>query len=290
MSGSTNKKSASEHTRDRLRQRILEGEYAAGEMLPGERDLAEQLGVSRLTLRSALAGLESEGLIEKVHGAGNRVLPFREFAGIEMAGHLARYQLNRGEIPIGLLSDLMEFRRVIAAEVLSIVVSRATPDELRGLRAQVDVLEEAVGDAQRFMEEDLNFARLLVRATHNLAIELLYNTILRVIRSSAAFEMAFAVNSKETVRVYRRLLASVESREPREASKLAVRILTPLDQRTLDRLSELRELGFGSRPVRESALAPRNDGTTDDTTTDDGTTGDMTQAASTPANNKETTR
>lgn len=255
MSGSTNKKSAAEQTRDRLRQRILEGDHIAGEMLPGERDLSEQLGVSRLTLRSALAGLESEGLIEKVHGAGNRVLPFREFAGIEMAGHLARYELGRGEIPIDLLADLMEFRRVIAAEILSIVVARASAEEIRGLRAQIDVMEASVGDPQRFMDEDLNFARLLVRATHNLAMELLYNTILRVIRSSPAFEMAFAVNSKETVRVYRRLLVSVEARQPRDARKLALRILTPLDRRTLDRLSELAGLGLGGTPQTQGEAA-----------------------------------
>ena len=49
---------------DRLRSAILEGELPAGERLPAEQQLADQLEVSRLTLRSALIRLAGEGLVE----------------------------------------------------------------------------------------------------------------------------------------------------------------------------------------------------------------------------------
>ena len=111
---------------DTLRRRILSGELEDGSMLPGERELSEQLGVSRLTLRSALASLKAEGLIEKVHGAGNRVLPFRETGGIETVAHLARYAIQRGDVPLGLLNDIMEFRRFVAVQVLGTVAERNT--------------------------------------------------------------------------------------------------------------------------------------------------------------------
>ena len=56
-----------------LRQRIRNGELAAGVKLPKELDLARQLGVSRVPVRHALAILEREGLIRRRHGRGTFV-------------------------------------------------------------------------------------------------------------------------------------------------------------------------------------------------------------------------
>jgi GntR family transcriptional regulator len=56
-----------------LRQRIRNGELAAGTKLPKELDLARQLGVSRIPVRHALAILDREGLIRRRHGRGTFV-------------------------------------------------------------------------------------------------------------------------------------------------------------------------------------------------------------------------
>ncbi len=53
-----------------LRDRLFAGEFPAGESLPGELQLAAELGVSRATIRRALALLEAEGLVSRRQGAG----------------------------------------------------------------------------------------------------------------------------------------------------------------------------------------------------------------------------
>lgn len=58
---------------NKICERIFRGEYADGENLPPERTLAESLGVSRVTVRKALALLETDGIIQRVQGSGNRV-------------------------------------------------------------------------------------------------------------------------------------------------------------------------------------------------------------------------
>ncbi|MBO0518244.1 winged helix-turn-helix domain-containing protein, partial [Streptomyces beijiangensis] len=58
---------------DDLRDRIATGRLKPGERLPSESHLAAQYRVSTPTLRSALAVLQVEGLVEKVHGKGNFV-------------------------------------------------------------------------------------------------------------------------------------------------------------------------------------------------------------------------
>ncbi|MFX5271933.1 GntR family transcriptional regulator, partial [Acinetobacter baumannii] len=55
---------------DQLRGLIERGEYAVGTKLPTERDLAEQLKVSRPTVREALIALEVEGLVRIRVGSG----------------------------------------------------------------------------------------------------------------------------------------------------------------------------------------------------------------------------
>ena len=56
-----------------LCERIFRGEYADGELLPPERELAAQFEMSRVTVRTALAALEAEGLVERRQGRGTRL-------------------------------------------------------------------------------------------------------------------------------------------------------------------------------------------------------------------------
>ncbi|MFE6946285.1 GntR family transcriptional regulator [Streptomyces chartreusis] len=58
---------------DDLRNRIAAGRIQSGERLSSEADLADQYKVSTVTLRRALAVLQGEGLVEKIHGKGNFV-------------------------------------------------------------------------------------------------------------------------------------------------------------------------------------------------------------------------
>ena len=58
---------------DDLRGRVLTGELTAGAQLPSEPELARRMHVSRSSLRAAIALLEEEGLVRRVHGSGTYV-------------------------------------------------------------------------------------------------------------------------------------------------------------------------------------------------------------------------
>jgi len=55
---------------DAIRERLHDGTYPVGIPLPGERALAEAFGVARVTVRSALARLQEEGLVTRLRGQG----------------------------------------------------------------------------------------------------------------------------------------------------------------------------------------------------------------------------
>ena len=56
--------------REVIRSKIEEGEYPAGTAIPSENQLSEQYGINRVSVRSALAALENEGLLRSVQGKG----------------------------------------------------------------------------------------------------------------------------------------------------------------------------------------------------------------------------
>ncbi|WP_107051833.1 MULTISPECIES: GntR family transcriptional regulator [unclassified Streptomyces] len=144
-----------------LRHRISSGHFKPGERLPSETQLATHYKVSTSTLRSALAVLQGEGLVDKIHGKGNFVRrPLRRIthtggAGVtennelrllpwagpddkpcylsaeEPAGYLSRLADNTEEIQLGLGAQLLAH----AIEVLSDVDS--DPEELHALAADL---------------------------------------------------------------------------------------------------------------------------------------------------------
>jgi len=132
---------------DAIRLRILTGRYASGQSLPGERELSEELGVSRLTLRAALSHLEAEGLVRAVHGSGTRVLDFRQTGGLDLFGHIASLVLSGAPVPGGLslFSSLMELRRAVAIEAVGLAAERASVEGLREMRAHVGPMGPPLG-------------------------------------------------------------------------------------------------------------------------------------------------
>lgn len=241
MQGSTEtaRRSVATTAADAIRLRILTGVYAAGQSLPGERELSDELGVSRLTLRSAISHLEAEGLLRAVHGSGTRVLDFRQSGGLDLFGHLASLVLSGEPVPGGLhlFGSLMELRRAVAIEAVGLATERASVEELRAMRTHVTAMSALLGDPHAFMLADLAFARLIVRATGNLAYELLFNSVVRTVAGNRGVELAFFANANATLAVYGRLLDRMEARDHERARATAARLLHRLDRTTVDALS-----------------------------------------------------
>ena len=59
---------------DILKQKILNNEYKIDENIPTERELEQEFGVSKITIRKAIEILESEGYVEKKSGKGTKVI------------------------------------------------------------------------------------------------------------------------------------------------------------------------------------------------------------------------
>lgn len=215
---------------DSLRRAILGREFAPGRFLPSERALAESLGVNRLTLRASIARLESEGLLRAEHGNGVRVLDYRASAGLGLLPHLVDSE-GGGAV----IEGFLELRRLVGAEAVALACGRIGAPQLERLEALAE--HQAVeADREAFLARDLEFVRELIRATGNLALELLFNSVESMYRAHPAVARAM-VGDLEEVRESYRLITELIRRGDEATARGAVRrALAGQDRRTLERL------------------------------------------------------
>src|SRR5215470_6317315 len=108
---------------------IASGEFAVGQRLPSERELAAQLGVSRPSLREALIALELEGLVEVRVGAGIWVTAAGRTPGAPVQ--------QEGEGPF----ELLRARWLIEGEIAAAAAREATVTDLASIRAALTEME-----------------------------------------------------------------------------------------------------------------------------------------------------
>ncbi|MSN25332.1 MAG: GntR family transcriptional regulator [Geobacter sp.] len=122
---------------EQIQEAIMEGALKPGSQLPAERELKEQFGISRGTLREALRVLEQKGLIEIRTGvAGGSII--REINSENLSENLGMLIRNRSVS----LHDLAEFREGMEGDVAALAAQRAAKGDLAQL---VELLGEAGG-------------------------------------------------------------------------------------------------------------------------------------------------
>lgn len=168
---------------DRIEELIVSESLHPGDKLPGERELAERMGVSRTVVREAIRVLSVRGLVKTKSGCGTYV---RELNASDVSAPMALFfKLKQSKT---LLRDVYEVRRLIEIEAAGLAAERATADDLDTIRETIDALSDAGQDAEQFVQLDLDFHLALAAATHNdLLAMLLYpitNLWLEVIRIS----------------------------------------------------------------------------------------------------------
>lgn len=164
---------------DRLRSEILAGRLEPGSRLPSERELSLALGVNRLTLRAALARLETMGLITTRHGSGTEVAPWRERAGLEALGMVMSSLDPQEPAWLELLTSLLETRRILAAEAVALACLRHTDADLVTMRRIADEQTTRIHDAIAYARGDIAFQRAIARAAGNVGFELILNSFAR---------------------------------------------------------------------------------------------------------------
>ena len=142
-----------------IRRAIHMGSYVPGDRLPAERALAEQLGVSRATLREALHVLRSEGYVESRRGAHGGLVVLDQGLNEERMRPVVQARLRQFE-------ELLDLRQAIEGAAARLAAARRTARDLKALTTAFATMEQGL-ETERFRAADSAFHLAIARAARN---------------------------------------------------------------------------------------------------------------------------
>ncbi|WP_291633185.1 FadR/GntR family transcriptional regulator [Clostridium sp.] len=189
---------------------IRERGYVAGEKLPNEYELSEQLGVSRNTIREALRALASRNILDIRHGAGTFLSQKKGVADDPLG-------LSFMEDRRKLVEDLMQIRYIIEPQIAALAAQNATPQDIAILGSLCDEVELLISKRQDFTQKDMDFHSQLATCSRNIVMSNLIPVICEGITvfSSMVVEQEF----DQTVKSHREIFKSVSEHRAAEAQQ-----------------------------------------------------------------------
>jgi GntR family transcriptional repressor for pyruvate dehydrogenase complex len=160
----------SDKVAEMMLETILSRRLAVGARLPSERELGEQFGVSRTVVREAVRALVAKGVIEVRSGSGLRVAAVDAAAVSESMSLFMR----GGGIEF---EKVHEVRTVLEVHIAGLAAERASDEDIARLEEVHRRMEREAGDVAAAARDDLEFHRVIARATHNDLFLLLMDSI-----------------------------------------------------------------------------------------------------------------
>lgn len=160
----------SDRVEEEIMRLIASGALVPGQRLPGERELAVRMGVSRVSVRAALQKLKAQGLLSAVQGGGTRV----KSSAIELDRPLTELLRTNREN----LHDLAEIRAILEVWAARRAAERADHEDISRLEALVASMDDARRGQLYKADDDVRLHMAIARASHSAV----YIHILTVIR------------------------------------------------------------------------------------------------------------
>jgi len=196
-----------------LRSWVYRGLIKPGQQLPPERQLASSLHVSRTSLRVALRALQLMGVLEIRHGSGT---------------YLARDSETILSQPQNLLvplrgvsfAEVFEARRAVEMEAAAAAALRATDENVKKLKRELELMQANLHDPAAYLRHDLAFHRNIAIASGNSVFLWFFELVCKVIKE-AWLARSRTRKLPETLAEHRIIAKAIEMRDP-DAARVAM--------------------------------------------------------------------
>ncbi len=202
----------------RLLEAILSGYFPPNSTLPGERELAEQIGVTRPTLREALQRLARDGWLDIQHGKPTRVRDYRQEGGLGVLAVLAR--APQGESP-DFVAHLLEVRLLLAPAY----TRQALEADAAAMAAALQEYPSLPDEPAAFARADWDLHLLLTRRAANPIFRFLFNGFTDLALRMGERYFAYPECRAHSRRFYEDLLACARAGAAFDAEVLTRRVM-----------------------------------------------------------------
>lgn len=194
-----------------IEESVLKGTLKPGDQLPAERELAQQLGVSRTAVREAVKALREKGLVEAYSGRGTFIT--------DGTSHAARQSFDL-MVKIGQQessANLAELRLILEPGIAALAALRIEEEYLVAMRDAVAVMDRSLKDPAAYIEADLDFHLALAETVANPLILSLIDSIVGLLREQRIKIFNVEGGPQRGQVHHKRILEAMEQRNPEMA-------------------------------------------------------------------------
>ena len=207
---------------------IRQGALKPGERLPSERVLAEQLQVSRSSVREAMRSLELQGLVISKRGSGT----FINTDNLESMVALIASTLSAGT---GTIQHIFEMRHVLEPQIAALAAQRADQQEIQEME---DILKAQAGEidaGQTGVDADTAFHFALASATHNSALVKVVSAVEDILHRSRDQSLQEPGRAQRSLDSHRQILNMIQTGDAEGARRAMEHHLTVVEPANLSR-------------------------------------------------------
>ncbi|MEO3413575.1 FCD domain-containing protein [Roseovarius sp. CAU 1744] len=212
---------------------ILRGILRPGERLPAERELAERLGVSRPSLREAVAELQNKGLLATRAGAGIFVA---DVLGNAFSPALVQLFAEHDDAAI----DYIAFRRDLEGLAAERAARFASDTDLKVIQTIFDKMEAAHAKPNPRDEAqlDADFHMAIIEASHNVVMLHMMRSMFQLLREGVFYNRQVMFKQRLTremlLEQHRAINTALQARDPRAARAAVTEHLNYVETSLLD--------------------------------------------------------
>ncbi len=200
---------------DILNMITVDKRFAAGDKLPNENILAEELKVSRTTLREAIKILTAHEILEVRRGKGTYVREELKVGDELGMDEITNYKMDA--------RDLFEMRLIFEPEAAYYAALRATDRELQHIMELGKIIENKVRNGEDRTEAEKEFHKAIAKATHNEFMNRLMPIIYQAIGKGVVLSKDKEPAIEDTLRDHRMITDFLRKRDG-EGARVAMKL------------------------------------------------------------------
>ena len=190
---------------------LIRGEgLEPGQRLPAERDLAQRLGVSRVSVRQGLTVLRINGLVEIRRGDGAYVRRRPSDTPPSFAQEVVE---SHAQLPA-----VMEVREAIEGQNARLAAQRRTAEDLEAMRPALDEMERDIAAGGTGARADARFHHAITDAAHNVILSDLMDQLAEPIALTRRASLSRPGRPAQSLAGHRRILAAIEQSDAAAAA------------------------------------------------------------------------
>jgi GntR family transcriptional repressor for pyruvate dehydrogenase complex len=198
----------------RLEQFIAE-RMKPGDMLPSERELAEQFSVSRSSIRDAIRRLELVGLVEPRQGSGTVV---REVSADSIINPLTNVLVQKRKLVV----ELLDVRKMLEPPLAARAATHASAADIAEMEDILRRQDERQRRGENAIEEDNEFHYAISMASDNSVVLKVLDVLMDLLRETRERSLQVEGRPQKSIAGHRRILSAIKRHDP-VAAELAMR-------------------------------------------------------------------